>query len=100
MLLAGYDQETGPSLYRIDYTASLEKNEKGAFGVFGSTFSLSTINNHFHSKMSMQKAIDLVAACIEELRSGMDVDSKHYFIKIVDKDGATEYAFWQKHIEN
>lgn len=97
MLLAGYDQETGPSLYRIDCNASLEKIEKGAFGVFGSTFALSTMNNHFHGGMSMTEAIDFVAACVEELRSRSDVDSKHYFVKIVDKDGATNYAFWKNH---
>ncbi|XP_028787533.1 proteasome subunit beta type-2-A-like [Neltuma alba] len=48
MLLAGYDEETGPSLYHIDHTASLNKVEKGAFGN-DSYFSLSIMDSHFRS---------------------------------------------------
>jgi 20S proteasome subunit beta 4 len=40
ILLAGYDKETGPSLYYTDYIATLQKLEKGAFG-HGSYFLLS-----------------------------------------------------------
>ncbi|KAK4387074.1 Proteasome subunit beta type-2-B [Sesamum angolense] len=37
IILAGYDKETGPSLYYIDYIASLHKLDKAAFG-YGSYF--------------------------------------------------------------
>ncbi|WJX55030.1 Proteasome subunit beta type-2-A [Trifolium repens] len=68
ILLAGYDKETGPSLYYIDYIATLHKLEKGAFG-YGSYFSLSMMDRHYHSGMSVKQAIDLVDKCIMEIRS-------------------------------
>lgn len=42
IILAGYDKETGPSLYYIDYIATLHKVDKAAFG-YGSYFSLAMI---------------------------------------------------------
>ncbi|KAK4264196.1 hypothetical protein QN277_025405 [Acacia crassicarpa] len=94
MLLAGYDEETGPSLYHIDCTASLNKVEKGAFGGDGSSYSLSAMDS-FHSGMSLDEAIELVDACIEEIRSSLDVGTPTHIIKIVDEQGARHYA-WRK----
>lgn len=52
--LAGYDTETWPSLYYVDYNiASLHKVEKGAFG-YGSYFALSLMDMHHHSGMSVE----------------------------------------------
>ncbi|KAF2284244.1 hypothetical protein GH714_020047 [Hevea brasiliensis] len=98
ILLAGYDKETGPSLYYIDYIATLHKVEKGAFG-YGSYFSLSMMDRHFHSGMSVEEAIDLVDKCIMEIRSRLVVAPPNFLIKIVDKDGAREYA-WRESVKN
>ncbi|KAK4258875.1 hypothetical protein QN277_005274 [Acacia crassicarpa] len=95
MLLAGYDEGTGPSLYHIDCNASLNKVEKGAFGGDGSSYSLSAMDSSFHVGMSLNKAIDLVDACIEEIRSSLDVGTPTHIIKIVDEQGARHYA-WRK----
>uniref|UniRef100_A0A803MT24 Uncharacterized protein n=1 Tax=Chenopodium quinoa TaxID=63459 RepID=A0A803MT24_CHEQI len=40
IILAGFEQDTGPSLYFIDYIATLHKVDKAAFG-YGSYFALS-----------------------------------------------------------
>lgn len=32
MMMAGFDKRTGPSLYYLDYIATLQKLEKGALG--------------------------------------------------------------------
>ncbi|GMN46735.1 hypothetical protein TIFTF001_015929 [Ficus carica] len=98
ILLAGYDKETGPSLYYIDYIASLHKVEKGAFG-YGSYFSLSIMDRHYHSGMSLEEAIDLVDKCIMEIRSRLVVAPPNFVIKIVDKDGARQYA-WRESIKD
>ncbi|KAJ4971288.1 hypothetical protein NE237_004387 [Protea cynaroides] len=68
ILLAGYDKETGPSLYCIDYIATFHKIEKGAFG-YGTYFSLSMMDRHYHSGMSLEEAVDLVDKCILEIRT-------------------------------
>lgn len=98
ILLAGYDKETGPSLYYIDYIATLHKVEKGAFG-YGSYFALSMMDRHFNSGMSVEEAIDLVDKCILEIRSRLVVAPPNFVIKIVDKDGAREYA-WRESIKS
>ncbi|KAK9933368.1 hypothetical protein M0R45_020566 [Rubus argutus] len=91
ILMAGYDTETWPSLYHIDYNiASLHKVEKGAFG-YGSYFALSLMDRHYHSGMSVEEAIDLVNKCIIEIRSRLVMAPPNFVIKIADKDGAREY---------
>ncbi|OVA15519.1 Proteasome [Macleaya cordata] len=98
LLLAGYDKETGPSLYYIDYIASLHKIEKGAFG-YGSYFSLSMMDRHYHGGMSLEEATDLADKCIMEIRSRLVVAPPNFVIKIVDKDGAREHA-WRESIKD
>jgi len=97
LLLAGYDKGIGPSLYYIDYLATLHKVEKGAFG-YGSFFSLSTMDQHYHSGMSLEAAVTLVDQCIKEIRSRLVIAPPNFIIKIVDKDGAREYA-WRETIK-
>ncbi|KAM1522475.1 hypothetical protein ACFX10_012589 [Malus domestica] len=98
ILMAGFDKEAGASLYYIDYIASLHKVEKGASG-YGSYFALSLMDRHYHSGMSVEEAIDLVDKCIIEIRSRLVVAPPNFVIKIVDKDGAREYA-WRESIRD
>ncbi|XP_042518680.1 proteasome subunit beta type-2-A-like [Macadamia integrifolia] len=98
ILLAGYDKETGPSLYYIDYIATFHKIEKGAFG-YGSYFSLSMMDRHYHSGMSLEEAISLVDKCILEIRTRLVIAPPNFVIKIVDKDGAREHA-WRESIKD
>lgn len=94
IILAGYDKETGPSIYYIDYIASLHKLDKAAFG-YGSYFALSMMDRHYRKDMTVEEAIELVDKCIIEIRSRLVVAPPNFLIKIVDKDGAWEYAWRQ-----
>lgn len=98
IILAGYDKETGPSLYYIDYIASLHKVDKAAFG-YGSYFSLAMMDRHYHKDMTVEEAIDLVDKCIIEIRSRLVVAPPNFVIKIVDETGAREYA-WRESIKD
>ncbi|KAI0501222.1 proteasome subunit beta type-2-A-like [Dendrobium catenatum] len=98
ILLAGYDKGIGPSLYYIDYIATLHKIDKGAFG-YGSYFSLAMMDRYFRSGMSLEEAIDLVDKCIMEIRSRLFVAPPNFVIKIVDQNGAREYA-WRESISS
>ncbi|KAK2647060.1 hypothetical protein Ddye_022255 [Dipteronia dyeriana] len=97
ILMAGFDKETGPSLYYLDYIATLHKVDKAAFG-YGSYFALSMMDRHFRSGMSVEEAIDLVDKCIIEIRSRLVVAPQNFVIKIVDKDGAREHA-WRETVK-
>lgn len=90
--MAGYDKEAGASLYYIDYIATLHKVDKGAFG-YGSYFSLSTMDRHYRSDMSVEEAIELVDKCILEIRSRLVIAPPNFVIKIVDKNGAREHSW-------
>nr|VDD45240.1 unnamed protein product [Brassica oleracea] len=98
ILMAGYDEESGASLYYIDYIATLHKVDKGAFG-YGSYFSLSTMDRHYREDMSVEEAIELVDKCILEIRSRLVVAPPNFVIKIVDKDGARDYA-WRQSVQD
>lgn len=94
IVLAGYDKETGPSLYFIDYIATLHKVDKAAFG-YGSYFSLAMMDRHYHPDMTVDEAIALADQCIEEIRSRLVVAPQNFLIKIVDENGAREHS-WRR----
>lgn len=98
IILAGYDNETGPSLYYLDYIATLHKVNNAAFG-YGSYFSLSMMDRYYHSDMSVEEAINLVDKCIIEIRSRLVVAPPNFVIKIVDTDGAREYG-WRETVKD
>ena len=91
VILGGYDKDVGASLYYIDYIATLHKIDKGAFG-YGSYFCLSLMDKLYHPDMTVEEAVDLVDKCIKEIRLRLVVAPQNFVIKIVDKDGAREYA--------
>ncbi|KAL6637096.1 hypothetical protein ACP70R_024668 [Stipagrostis hirtigluma subsp. patula] len=90
-ILAGYDKDIGASMYYIDYIATLHKIDKGAFG-YGSYFCLSLMDKLYHPDMTLEEAVDLVDKCIKEIRLRLVVAPQNFVIKVVDKDGAKEYA--------
>ncbi|KAJ1701267.1 hypothetical protein LUZ63_001046 [Rhynchospora breviuscula] len=98
ILLAGYDKGVGPSMYYIDYIATMHKIEKGAFG-YGSYFCLSMMDRLYHPDMSIEEAIELIDKCIIEIRTRLVVAPPNFVIKIVDQDGAREYA-WRESIKS
>lgn len=57
------------------------------------------MDRHFHSGMTVKEAIDLVDKYIMEIRLRLVVAPPTFVIKIVDKDGAREYA-WRESIKD
>ncbi|GFQ01546.1 proteasome subunit beta type-2-a [Phtheirospermum japonicum] len=98
IILAGYDNDTGPSLYFMDYIAALHKVDKAAFG-YGSYLALAMMDRHYRRDMTVEEAIELVDKCIMEIRSRLFVAPPNFLIKIVDRDGAQEYA-WRESIKD
>lgn len=98
IILAGYDKGVGPSLYFIDYIASLHKVDRAAFG-YGSYFALAMMDRYYRRDMSVEEAIELVDKVLMEIRSRLVIAPPNFVIKIVDKDGAREYA-WRESIKD
>lgn len=94
LMLAGWDEDAGPSLYYLDYLASLVKLEKGGLG-YGAYFILSILDKHYKAGMALDDALRLVDVCIAEIRARLIVAPPNFVIKIVDKDGARELS-WRR----
>ncbi|EPS73209.1 hypothetical protein M569_01545, partial [Genlisea aurea] len=97
IILAGYDKDTGPSLYFIDYIASLHKVDRAAFG-YGSYFALSMMDRYHRPDMTVDEAVKLVDQCISEIRKRLVVAPPNFVIKIVDKEGARLHS-WKVSVE-
>jgi len=88
---AGYDVKTGPSLYYIDYLASMQKVDKAAHG-YCAFFLLSLFDRHWKKDMSLEDGLKLVEMCIKQLNTRFLVNMKKFVVKIVDKDGSREIS--------
>jgi len=86
MLLCGYDDDVGPSLYFIDYLASMQKLDKGAHGYAG-FFVNSLLDAHWKPGMTLDEGLKLMDMCIAEIGKRFMVSMPNYLIKVVDKDG-------------
>ena len=86
MLLAGYDEGAGPSLYFIDYLASMQKLDKGAHGYAG-FFCNSLLDAHWKPGMTVDEALALMAMCATELKRRFAIHFPNWKVKVVDKDG-------------
>ena len=57
------------------------------------------MDRYYEKDMSLEKALELVDKCIEEVRSRLVVSPPNFVIKIVDKDGAREHS-WRRTVED
>jgi len=86
MLLAGYDEDVGPSLFFLDYLASMQKLDKGAHGYCG-FFCNSLLDAHWKPGMTVDEALQLMQLCAAEMKRRFSIAMPKWNIKIVDKDG-------------
>merc|ERR1719399_835948 len=86
MLLAGYDEADGPSLYFLDYLASMQKLDKAAHG-YGGFFVNSLLDAHWRPDLSEAEALDLLECCFAEIQKRFMVAMPKFTIKVVDANG-------------
>jgi 20S proteasome subunit beta 4 len=87
MLLAGWDEDAGPSLYFLDYLASMQKLDNAAHG-YGGFFVNSLLDAHWKKDMTEAEALQLVAQCVKEIQTRFMINQPYYLVKVVDKDGS------------
>ncbi len=86
LLVAGYDEGKGASLYYLDYLATLHKMNVAGYG-YGSWFVLSMFDRLWHPKLTQAEAEDMMMKGIAEVKKRLVTASPSYHIKVVDKDG-------------
>ena len=91
LLIGGVDkdpqsEEYIPSLYYMDYLASLNKLDFAVHG-HGSNFLLSVMDKYYKPGMTKDEVVDLLKACIHELKVRFIIKYPRFNVQIVDKDG-------------
>eukprot|EP00472_Partenskyella_glossopodia_P004244 CAMPEP_0197534802 /NCGR_PEP_ID=MMETSP1318-20131121/48396_1 /TAXON_ID=552666 /ORGANISM="Partenskyella glossopodia, Strain RCC365" /LENGTH=192 /DNA_ID=CAMNT_0043092199 /DNA_START=212 /DNA_END=790 /DNA_ORIENTATION=+ len=88
LLMAGYDEKVGPSLYYMDYLGSMHKMGFAAHG-YGSYFTLSTMDRYYKEGMDLEQGKELMMKCIKMLQQRFLINCPKFICKIVTKDGIT-----------
>ncbi|KAJ9598875.1 hypothetical protein L9F63_026592, partial [Diploptera punctata] len=73
LLLAGYNDDTGPELYFLDYLASMVKVPYATHG-YGGYFSLSILDRYRRADMNEQEAYGLMKKCVLEIQKRLIVN--------------------------
>ncbi|XP_045158934.1 proteasome subunit beta type-2-like [Mercenaria mercenaria] len=89
LLLAGYDKDEGPSLYFMDYLASLNKLPFAAHG-YGALFTMSIMDRHYYEDITLEEAKELLSKCVNEIRQRFIVNMPTFKVRCVDKDGVRD----------
>lgn len=90
LLLGGVDTDKDnnilPSLYFIDYMASMQKLKFGAHG-YGAFFIWGLLDKYYNDDISQDDALSLMKMCIEEIQTRLLMNSPNFIVKVVDKNG-------------
>ncbi|CAL8470453.1 g9995 [Coccomyxa elongata] len=86
LLIAGWDEKTGPSLYWMDYLATMHRMNVAGTG-YGSYFVLSMMDRLWRPDLTQEEAVQLMEKGIEEVKRRLVVAPPSYVIKIVDSAG-------------
>eukprot|EP00455_Lapot_gusevi_P009616 TRINITY_DN1431_c0_g1_i1.p1 TRINITY_DN1431_c0_g1~~TRINITY_DN1431_c0_g1_i1.p1 ORF type:complete len:201 (+),score=40.29 TRINITY_DN1431_c0_g1_i1:70-672(+) len=89
MLIGGYDAHEGPSLYYMDYLASLQKLDKAAHG-YAAYFVLSIMDRYWKPNMNLEEGLELIQKCIAEVKRRFIVNTPNFVIKVVDNTGVRQ----------
>eukprot|EP00211_Chloroparvula_japonica_P015388 CAMPEP_0119131972 /NCGR_PEP_ID=MMETSP1310-20130426/11059_1 /TAXON_ID=464262 /ORGANISM="Genus nov. species nov., Strain RCC2339" /LENGTH=199 /DNA_ID=CAMNT_0007122575 /DNA_START=252 /DNA_END=851 /DNA_ORIENTATION=+ len=115
MLIAGYDREGGvterddedggpsaaagdtdlpdadggggaPSLYFMDYLASLKKLNFAVHG-YASFFSYGILDKYYKENMTVEEAVELLRKCLFEIKKRLVINQARFMVRIVDRNG-------------
>merc|ERR1712232_137520 len=92
LLLGGFDEGNGPSLYFMDYLASLEKLNYGSHG-YASNFCLSIMDKEHRDDLNEDQALKIIDQCIHEIHTRFLISQPNFIVKVIDKDGVRVVKF-------
>jgi 20S proteasome subunit beta 4 len=117
LLLGGYDKIADkPTLYWIDYLASLAPVPYGAHGYAQYVFLVFTdatpvllmnhrsgqranlpffqvLDKHHHPDIDYEQGLKIMRMCTEELKRRLPIDFKGVFVKVITKDGIKDVDY-------
>jgi len=90
LLVGGYDDNDGTSLYYMDYLGSSAEVDYGVHG-YGSFFSLSVLDRYYKPDLTVEEAIELVQKCLNEIATRFIVNLGGFRVKIIDAKGVRQH---------
>ncbi|VEL23991.1 unnamed protein product [Protopolystoma xenopodis] len=91
VLIAGYDEETGPEMYFADYLGALVKVPYAIHG-YGGLFTYGILDRYYNPNMDLDSAINLVKICVKEINKRFLVNLERFKLRQVTKDGIKDLA--------
>jgi 20S proteasome subunit beta 4 len=86
LLLGGFDENKGASLYFLDYMGAMHPMPVAAHG-YCSNFVLATLDRHYKPGMDIEEAKELMRKCLKALSERFLLQQPHWKFKVVDKSG-------------
>ncbi|KAI9670375.1 MAG: Proteasome subunit beta type-4 [Caeruleum heppii] len=87
LLLGGVDPISDrPSLYWIDYLASLAKVPYAAHG-YAQYYCLSILDKHHQPDINLDRGLQILRMCTDELKRRLPIDFKGVLVQVITKDG-------------
>ena len=84
LIIGGYEPSKGPSLFFMDYLASIHELSRCAHG-YAAHFTLGLLDRFYKKDLSEAEGIEIIHRCISELETRFLVNRTGFVIKIVDK---------------
>uniref|UniRef100_A0A8C6Z1A2 Proteasome subunit beta n=1 Tax=Nothoprocta perdicaria TaxID=30464 RepID=A0A8C6Z1A2_NOTPE len=89
LLLAGYDDHEGPTLYYMDYLAALAKAPFAAHG-YGAFLTLTILDRYYKPALNVSKCISSLLSFVEQLQKRFILNLPSFNVRFIDKDGIHE----------
>merc|ERR1712070_584167 len=86
LLIGGWDQDDGPSLYYLDYLASMQKVPYACHGYAG-YFCSSTIDRYYTPNLTLEEGLDIARKCIHEINTRFLANTPKFTCKVIDENG-------------
>lgn len=84
LIIGGYEPGKGPSLFFMDYLASLHELPRCAHG-YAAHFTLGLLDRFYKKDLSEAEGVEIIHRCIAELETRFLVNRTGFVIKILDK---------------
>ena len=92
LLLGGYDEGVGASLYWLDYLGTMHKMNLCGTG-YGSYFALSLFDKLWRPDLTQDEALDMMRQGVAEVRKRLVVAPERFHVKVVTKDGISDLGY-------
>jgi 20S proteasome subunit beta 4 len=92
LLLGGYDEGVGASLYWIDHLGTLHKMNLCGTG-YGSFFALSLFDKMWHPELTQDEGLEMMKKGVAEVRKRLIVAPERFSVKVVTADGIKDLGY-------